>query len=55
MSELLHFSEHRLQEVALLIMACVYTLRISWLLRFKAGRDRQAPTGAFKEFNIIYA
>jgi hypothetical protein len=47
MSELLHFSEHRLQEVALLVMACVYTLRITWLLHFKAGRDRQAPTGAF--------
>jgi nitrate reductase gamma subunit len=45
MSELLHFSEHRLQEVALVIMACVYTLRITWLLHFKAGRDRQAPTG----------
>lgn len=48
MTELLHFSEHRLQEVALSIMACVYTLRIGWLLHFKAGRDRQAPTGAFK-------
>ena len=45
MSELLHFSEHRLQEVALLVMACVYALRIRWLLGFKAGRDRQAPTG----------
>jgi hypothetical protein len=45
MSELLHFSEHRLQEVALLIMACVYASRIAWLLHFKAGRDRQAPTG----------
>jgi nitrate reductase gamma subunit len=48
MSELLHFSEHRLQEVALAIMACVYTLRIIWLLHFKAGRDRQAPARAFK-------
>jgi nitrate reductase gamma subunit len=47
MSELLHFSEHRLQEVALLVMACVYALRITWLLHYKAGRDRQAPTGAF--------
>jgi nitrate reductase gamma subunit len=45
MSELLHFAEHRLQEAALLIMACVYALRITWLLSFKAGRDRQAPTG----------
>jgi len=47
MSELLHFSEHRLQEIALLVMACVYALRITWLLRYKAGRDRQAPTGEF--------
>jgi nitrate reductase gamma subunit len=26
-------------------MAIVYTLRIRWLLHFKAGRDRQAQTG----------
>ena len=48
MSELLHFSENELQEYALLIMACVYTLRIIWLLHFKAGRERQAPTGQFR-------
>ena len=30
----------------MLIMACVYALRIAWLLSFKAGRDRQAPTGS---------
>jgi nitrate reductase gamma subunit len=45
MSELLHVCEHRLQEVALGFMALVYTLRIIWLLRFKAGGERQAPTG----------
>jgi nitrate reductase gamma subunit len=45
MSELLHFSEHTLQEIALIFMALVYTIRIIWLLRFKAGGDRQAPTG----------
>ena len=45
MSELLHFSEYRLQEIALITMACVYTLRIIWLMRFKAGRERQAATG----------
>ena len=45
MSELLHFSEHQLQEAALLIMAIVYTLRIRWLLKFKAGKERQAATG----------
>jgi nitrate reductase gamma subunit len=46
MSDLLHFAEHTLQEVALLTMAVVYALRVRWLLSFKAGRDRQAPTGA---------
>jgi nitrate reductase gamma subunit len=46
MSEFLHFSEHTLQEVALVIMAIVYTLRIRWLFSFKGGRERQAPTGA---------
>jgi nitrate reductase gamma subunit len=46
MSELLHVCEHRLQEVALGFMALVYTLRIIWLLHFKAGGERQTPTGA---------
>jgi nitrate reductase gamma subunit len=46
MSELLHFSEHRLQELALCIMAVVYTLRLRWLFKYKGGRDRQPPTGA---------
>ncbi|MCP4571225.1 MAG: respiratory nitrate reductase subunit gamma [bacterium] len=45
MSEFLHFSEHQLQEGALLFMALVYTLRLRWLLRFKAGKERQASTG----------
>lgn len=45
MSELLHFSEHRLQEFALGIMALVYLTRLYWLTRFKAGRDRQPATG----------
>ncbi len=44
-SAFLHFSAHRLQEVALLFMAVVYTLRIMWLLRFNAGGDRQGRTG----------
>lgn len=48
MSEMLRFSEYELQEFALLIMACVYILRIIWLLHFKAGRERQAPTGQFR-------
>ncbi|MHC4777226.1 MAG: hypothetical protein ACYTFG_01475 [Planctomycetota bacterium] len=47
MSNLLHFTEHTLQEIALAFMATVYITRISWfLLRFKAGKDRQARTGA---------
>jgi nitrate reductase gamma subunit len=45
MSDLLHFSEHTLQEIALVIMGLVYTTRIIWYLRFKAGKERQAPTG----------
>ncbi|KPJ95933.1 MAG: hypothetical protein AMS18_01980 [Gemmatimonas sp. SG8_17] len=45
MSELLHFSEHTLQEVALGFMGLVYTTRIVWFLKFKAGTERQAATG----------
>lgn len=45
MSHLLHFAEHRLQETALLIMAAVYTIRLIWLIHFKAGKERQADTG----------
>lgn len=46
-SDLLHFAEHTLQEVALAFMALVYIARIAWFLRrFKPGRERQAPTGA---------
>jgi len=44
-SPFLHFSEHRLQEVALGFMALVYAIRIVWFLRFKAAGERQAPTG----------
>jgi nitrate reductase gamma subunit len=44
-SGFLHFSEHRLQELALGFMALVYMTRIAWFLRFKAGKERQAPTG----------
>lgn len=44
MSELLHFSEHALQEGALVFMAVIYTLRVRWLLKFKAGKERQAST-----------
>lgn len=45
MSDTLHFAEHTLQEAALVFMALVYITRLYWLTRFKAGRERQAPTG----------
>jgi len=45
MSDFLYFSEHTLQEVAILIMVTVYLLRLRWLFKFKGGRERQAPTG----------
>ncbi len=45
-SDLLHFAEGHLQEIALLIMTVVYALRIRWLLSFKAPKERQAPTGS---------
>ena len=45
MNPLLHFAEHTLQEIALLTMAIVYTLRVRWIFSFKGGRDRQAQTG----------
>ena len=46
MNDLLHFCEHTLQYVALAFMALVYTTRIIWLLGYKAGGERQAPTGS---------
>jgi nitrate reductase gamma subunit len=58
MSELLHFSEHTLQEVALGFMALVYTTRIIWFFRFKAGRERQpstAPPGTTPTRGILYS
>lgn len=45
MSNSLIFVEGTLQEIALIFMGTVYILRLIWLFRFKAGRDRQAPTG----------
>ncbi len=44
MSDLLHVAEHRVQEVALAVMAIVYIARLVWLFRFRAGRDRQPST-----------
>lgn len=45
MSETLHFVEHTLQEAALMWMGTIYILRVWWIIRFKAGQERQAPTG----------
>lgn len=44
-TRLLVFAENDLQIAALLFMAAVYALKIRWILKFPAGRDRQAPTG----------
>ena len=45
MSSTLYFAEGTLQEVALIFMTLVYFARLYWLTRFKAGKERQAPTG----------
>lgn len=44
MSELLRFAEDTLQVVALIFMGTVYILKLRWYLKFKAGKERQAPT-----------
>jgi len=41
----LAFVQDQLQIAALTFMAAVYALKIRWILKFPAGRDRQAPTG----------
>ena len=58
MSALLHFSEHTLQEVALVFMAITYALRLRWLFRFKAGKERQASTATWadgRRKGIVYS
>jgi nitrate reductase gamma subunit len=53
-----HFTEHTLQEVALIFMAIVYILRVRWLLKFKAGKERQLKTGSpttSRRKGIIYS
>lgn len=44
-SPLLEFAEGRLQLMALLFMAAVYALKIAWIFRYPAFRDRQARSG----------
>ncbi len=48
MTPLLHLAEHRIQEVALVFMAAVYTARLFWLYRFRPGRDRQPSTAGVR-------
>lgn len=44
MSESLRFVSDYLQLMAMSFMAVVYIFRIRWLLKFKASRERQAPS-----------
>lgn len=58
MSDSLHFASHTLQEIALVFMGTVYTLRLIWMFRFKAGKERQRKTGlpdTSKKKGIIYS
>lgn len=58
MSETLRFVSDDLQLMALGFMAIVYILRIRWLLKFKASRDRQAPSGSLNTSSfkgIVYS
>ena len=45
MSEFLRVLEHEIHIAALSFMAAAYILRIVWLFRFKAGRERSLPAG----------
>ncbi len=45
MSSFLYFSEHTLQEIALVFMAVVYFLRIKWFLKWPLAKERQPATG----------
>ncbi len=46
----LHLAEN-IAHLTLLVMACVYTARLIWLFRFKAGKEKQAPTGVLGRTN----
>ncbi len=46
MSDLLKFAADDLQIIALCFMGSVYFLRLRWILKYKAARDRQAKTGS---------
>jgi hypothetical protein len=45
-SPLLRFSEDKLQVIALLFMATVYVIKVRWILKFNAGKERQKTTSS---------
>ena len=55
MSELLHFAETHLQEMALGFMALVYATRLLWMFSFKAGKERQGAPDTSKAKGIAYS
>ncbi len=44
-SPLLFFAEDKLQIMALTFMAVVYVIKVKWILKFTAGKERQSATG----------
>lgn len=58
MTDTLHFAEHTLQEIALIFMALVYTIRLIWMFKFKAGKEIQMKTGlpdTSKQKGVMYS
>lgn len=44
-SAILRFAEDKLQIIALTFLGVVYILKVRWVLKFNAGKERQAGTG----------
>ena len=44
----LEFVRGPLHDIALAVMTIVYFIRLYWLTRFVAGKERQAPTGQIR-------
>jgi len=59
MSEFLKVLEDQVQIVALIFMATVYTIRLIWMFRFKAGKEITDPVGsrrvgaAYSMMNVV--
>ena len=59
MSEFLRILEDEVQIVALAFMATVYTIRLIWMFRFKAGKEVTRPVGsprvgaAYSMMNVV--